>query len=175
MAEPQQRTRTGRKKLESNDANKYVVLNLVQLFYACVKMPTRVASGSDVMEAIQGWVGRKDRHCAAVDVTVVHQRCRLPVRLTNFSDDGCRIEAKADFRIGPAAGDRILQWAMSKRKSVGHWLERRGGKILAESDFGTHCREADDLDAMPHLAKTGWAMPIELSRRTLLAVKLPLA
>jgi hypothetical protein len=50
---------------------------------------------------MQGWVGRKDRQAVAVDA-VVHSedRTETPVKLTDISDEGCRIEAARDFRIG---------------------------------------------------------------------------
>jgi hypothetical protein len=53
------------------------------------------------MHRIHGWVGRKDRHEVAIDA-VVHRGdgSAAPVKLTNLSDEGCRIEAKAEFRIG---------------------------------------------------------------------------
>ena len=55
---------------------------------------------SDV-HRMQGWVGRKDRQAVAVDA-VVHSTdgTETPVRLTDISDEGCRIEAARDFRIG---------------------------------------------------------------------------
>jgi hypothetical protein len=50
---------------------------------------------------MHGWVGRKDRQAVAVDA-VVHSEdgSTKPVRLTDISEEGCRIEADADFRIG---------------------------------------------------------------------------
>jgi hypothetical protein len=50
---------------------------------------------------MHGWVGRKDRQAVAVDA-VVHDEdgVEIPVRLTDISDEGCRIEAERDFRIG---------------------------------------------------------------------------
>jgi hypothetical protein len=53
------------------------------------------------MDRLQGWIGRKDRY--AVDVTAVAHRangCTTPVKLTNFSDEGCRVEAEHMFTIG---------------------------------------------------------------------------
>ena len=53
------------------------------------------------MQRMDGWVGRKDRHPVAVDA-VVHRAdgSTSSVRLTNFSDEGCRIETPDELRIG---------------------------------------------------------------------------
>ena len=53
------------------------------------------------MQRMQGWVGRKDRQPVEIDA-VVHRTdgSTAAVKLSNFSDEGCRIEASGDFRIG---------------------------------------------------------------------------
>lgn len=53
------------------------------------------------MHRMQGWIGRKDRQTVAADA-VVHSEdgTATPVRLTDISDEGCRIEADRDFLIG---------------------------------------------------------------------------
>lgn len=54
-----------------------------------------------IVHRMQGWVGRKDRQAVAVDA-IVHadDGTETPVRLTDISEEGCRIEADRDFRIG---------------------------------------------------------------------------
>ena len=49
------------------------------------------------MQRMHGWVGRKDRESVAIDA-VVHwsDGSTAPVKLTDFSDEGCRIEADHD-------------------------------------------------------------------------------
>jgi hypothetical protein len=88
------------------------------------------------MERVHGWIGRKDRHTAAVDA-VVHRTdgTKSPVRLTNFSDDGCRIEAEIGFRIGERVAIAIPR--MGQVKAQVRWAlpGRAGAKFLAESDF----------------------------------------
>jgi hypothetical protein len=88
------------------------------------------------MERIHGWIGRKDRHTAAVDA-VVHRTdgTKSPVRLTNFSDDGCRIEAEMEFRIGERLQIAIPR--MGQVKAQVRWAlpGNAGAKFLAESDF----------------------------------------
>lgn len=74
------------------------------------------------MHRMQGWVGRKDRQAVAMDAVVHHDDgAPTPVRLTDISDEGCRIEADRDFRIGqkvqieiPTVGrvDAQIRWAL---------------------------------------------------------------
>lgn len=48
-----------------------------------------------------GWVGRKDRNEVEVDALVMRDDGnRVTVKLTNVSDDGCRLESDETFRIG---------------------------------------------------------------------------
>jgi hypothetical protein len=52
------------------------------------------------MQRVQGWIGRKDRFPVAIDA-VVHRAdgSTATVRLTDFSEEGCRMEGE-DFHIG---------------------------------------------------------------------------
>jgi hypothetical protein len=52
------------------------------------------------MQRVQGWIGRKDRFPVAIDA-VVHRAdgSTATVRLTDFSEEGCRMEGD-DFHIG---------------------------------------------------------------------------
>ena len=53
------------------------------------------------MHRIHDWVGRRDRHPVAVDAIV--QRAdgsTSAVKLTNCSNDGCRLESEEQFIIG---------------------------------------------------------------------------
>jgi hypothetical protein len=88
------------------------------------------------VERAQGSVGRKDRHPVVVDA-VVHRTdgTKSPVRLTNFSDDGCRIEAELNFRIGERLQIAIPR--MGQVKAQVRWAlpSSAGAKFLAESDF----------------------------------------
>src|SRR4051794_33294077 len=92
--------------------------------------------GSGVMERIQGWIGRKDRSPAAIDA-VVHRPdgSKSPVLLTNFSDDGCRIEAKADFRIGERLQIAIPRMGHVKAQVRWALVGSAGARFLTESDF----------------------------------------
>jgi flagellar basal body rod protein FlgF len=88
------------------------------------------------MQRMHGWVGRKDRHPVAIDA-VVHRTdgSKAPVRLTNLSDDGCRIEADGHFIIGERVNIAIPR--MGHVKAQVRWAldGSAGAKFLAESDF----------------------------------------
>lgn len=88
------------------------------------------------MERLHDWVGRKDRHEAVVDA-VVHRTdgSKAPARLTNFSDEGCRIEADTEFRIGERLQIAIPR--MGQMKAQVRWTVPggAGAKFLVEADF----------------------------------------
>jgi hypothetical protein len=88
------------------------------------------------MRRIHGWVGRKDRHPVAVDA-VVHRSdgSKAPVKLTNFSDEGCRIEAEDEFRIGERLQIAIPRMGQVKAQIRWSLPGTAGAKFLAESDF----------------------------------------
>ncbi len=53
------------------------------------------------MQRMHGWIGRNDRDTVEIDAVVQRADGRTqPVRLTNVSKEGCRIEAEDSFRIG---------------------------------------------------------------------------
>jgi hypothetical protein len=81
-------------------------------------------------------VGRKDRHPVAVDA-VVHRTdgTKSPARLTNFSDDGCRIEADADFRIGERLQIAIPRMGQVKAQVRWAAIGSAGARFVVESDF----------------------------------------
>lgn len=87
------------------------------------------------MVRVHGWVGRKDRHPAKVDA-VIHcpDGSKADAKLTNFSDDGCRIEADRQFHIGERVQIAIPR--MGRMKAQVRWamMGSAGAKFLAESD-----------------------------------------
>jgi hypothetical protein len=84
---------------------------------------------------VHGWIGRKDRQPVAVDAVVRRvDGSQSSVKLTNFSEEGCRIESPDDLRIGerlaiaiPRMGQVIAQvrWALPGSA---------GAKFLNDSD-----------------------------------------
>ena len=88
------------------------------------------------MTRIQGWARRKDRNPVTDDATVLRiDGTKAPVKLTNFSDDGCRIEAEEAFRIGERLQIAIPR--MGQIKVQVRWSQpgSAGAKFLIESDF----------------------------------------
>ena len=88
------------------------------------------------MERVQDRPGRKERHPVAVEA-VVHRTdgTKAPALLTNFSDDGCRIEADADFRVGERLQIAIPRMGHVKAQVRWTMVGSAGAKFLAESDF----------------------------------------
>lgn len=74
------------------------------------------------MRRMHGWVGRKDRNPVEIDAVVQRDDgSKAEVRLSDLTDDGCRIETDDHFRIGeqlqiaiPRLGELSAQvrWAL---------------------------------------------------------------
>lgn len=88
------------------------------------------------MQRMHGWVGRNDRHPVEVDA-VVHRDdgSRESVKVSNFSEEGCRIETDADLPIGERLQIAIPR--MGRIKAQVRWAlsGSAGARFLAESDF----------------------------------------
>jgi hypothetical protein len=88
------------------------------------------------MQRLHGWVGRKDRLPVEIDATVVHaDGGKVPVKLTNLTDQGCRIDADHQFQIG----ERLILALprMGQIKAQVRWAlpGSAGARFIAESDF----------------------------------------
>ncbi|HEY8592907.1 MAG TPA: PilZ domain-containing protein [Sphingomicrobium sp.] len=85
---------------------------------------------------MHGWVGRRDRQDVEIEA-VVHRvdGSKSPVKLSNFSDEGCRLESDRDFRIGERLEIAIPR--MGQVKAQVRWAlpGSAGAQFLAESDF----------------------------------------
>ena len=83
-----------------------------------------------------GWIGRRDRDPVAIDA-VVHRDdgSKLSVKLTNFSEQGCRMEGDHAFHIGERL--RIAVPRMGQVKAQVRWAlaHSAGAQFLIESDF----------------------------------------
>jgi hypothetical protein len=88
------------------------------------------------MQRMHGWIGRKDRHDVEIDA-VVHRTdgSKSPVKLSNFSDEGCRIDSEREFRIGERLQIAIPR--MGQLNAQVRWAlpGRAGARFLAESDI----------------------------------------
>ena len=83
---------------------------------------------------MQGWIGRKDRHPVEIQA-VVHRGdgSSESVKLSNFSEEGCRIEAGSDFRIGERFEIAIPRLGQLKAQVRWALPGSAGAKFLAES------------------------------------------
>ena len=85
---------------------------------------------------MDGMVRRKDRHPVEIDAVLYRSDGRKhPAKLSNFSDQGCRIEAAGEFHIGERLQIAIPR--MGQIKAQIRWLlpGSAGARFLAESDF----------------------------------------
>jgi hypothetical protein len=89
-----------------------------------------------MQKRVHGWVGRKDRHPVEIDA-VVHRLdgTRAPVKLSDFSDEGCRIESGASFHIGERLQIAIPR--MGQIRAQVRWIGAgtTGARFVVESDF----------------------------------------
>jgi hypothetical protein len=88
------------------------------------------------MRRMYGWIGRKDR--LPVEIDAVVQRTdgsKVPVRVTNFSDQGCRIDTESDLRIGERV--QIAMPRMGRMRAQVRWAlpGSAGTRFLTDSDF----------------------------------------
>ena len=88
------------------------------------------------MERMHGWIGRKDRFPVEIDA-VAHRTdgSKVPVKLSNFSDQGCRLEGGRDFNVGERL--QIAVPRMGNVKAQVRWAlpGAAGTRFLTESDF----------------------------------------
>ena len=87
------------------------------------------------MQRMHGWIGRKDRHPIAVDA-VVHRTdgSTAPVRLTDISDEGCRIEAEGELAIGEHVHIAIPRMGHVRAQVRWALLGSAGARFVAEPD-----------------------------------------
>ena len=72
------------------------------------------------VQRIEGWIGRKDRDSLVLDA-VVHRTdgSKSPVRLTNFSDEGCRIQADGAGALRTAGALVVVMGNSSESEAGG--------------------------------------------------------
>jgi hypothetical protein len=89
-----------------------------------------------MMQRMHGWIGRKDRHPVEIDA-VVHRTdgTKAPVKLSNFSDEGCRIEAERDFWIGEQLQIAIPRMGQVHAKVRWALPGSAGAQFLVEGDY----------------------------------------
>jgi len=88
------------------------------------------------VQRLHGWVGRKDRDVVEIDATVHRSDgSKKPVILTDFSEEGCRIETEDDFLIGERLQIAIPRMGQVKAQIRWALPGSAGARFLAESDF----------------------------------------
>ena len=88
------------------------------------------------MLRIHGWTGRKDRQPVAVDAVVRRaDGTSASVKLSNVSDDGCRIETNEDFRIGEMFEIAVPRFGQVRAQVRWAIAGSAGDKFLAENDL----------------------------------------
>ncbi|HET7576641.1 MAG TPA: PilZ domain-containing protein [Sphingomicrobium sp.] len=83
---------------------------------------------------MHGWIGRKDRQPVAVDA-VIHRTdgTSSAIKLSNISDEGCRIESD-DLRIGEQVEIAIPEYGQLKAQVRWALAGSAGAKFLADGD-----------------------------------------
>ena len=85
---------------------------------------------------IHGWTGRKDRQPVAVDAVVRRaDGTSTAVKLSNVSDDGCRMETDEEFRIGELFDIAIPRFGQVRAQVRWSIAGSAGAKFLAENDL----------------------------------------
>jgi hypothetical protein len=82
------------------------------------------------------FAGRRDRYPVEIDAVVYRTDGRkFPVTLSNFSDQGCRVETNEEFHIGERL--QIAVPRMGNMKAQVRWSlpGAAGTRFLTESDF----------------------------------------
>ena len=81
------------------------------------------------MNRIHGWIGRKDRRATGADAVVRRgDGSELRVKLSDISDEGCRLECTSDclrigewIRIAVSSGNEVkaqVRWALGTSAGV---------------------------------------------------------
>jgi hypothetical protein len=80
--------------------------------------------------------GRKERHPVEIDA-ILHRTdgSKSPVKLTNFSDQGCRIELEDELRVGERLAIAIPRMGQVKAQVRWSATGSAGARFVAESDF----------------------------------------
>ena len=82
------------------------------------------------------WVQRKRRYPVAVEAIVFRdERRKAPVKLTDLSDQGCKIESQSQFRVDERIQIAIPRMGMIEAQIQWIASDKAGAKFIVESDF----------------------------------------
>ena len=88
------------------------------------------------MPRIHDWVGRKDRNPVEIDAVVQRDDgSRAEVRLSDLTDEGCRIETDDHFRIGEQVQIAIPRLGQLSAQVRWALPGSAGARFLAESEI----------------------------------------
>lgn len=86
------------------------------------------------MDRMHGWIGRKDRQPVEIRAVVLRDDgSEASVKLSNFSEEGCRIEADDEFRIGEQVQIAIPRLGQLKAQVRWALPGSAGAKFLLEA------------------------------------------
>ena len=92
--------------------------------------------GRDNTQRLQGWIGRKDRFPVAIDAVVKRaDGTSVSVRLTDFSDDGCRMEGEEIFHIGERVKIDVPRMGLVKAQVRWALPGSAGTRFVIEADL----------------------------------------
>lgn len=82
------------------------------------------------------WAGRKERHLVEIDAVAYRvDGTKISVRLTNLSEQGCRLDANDDFKIGERLSIAVPRMGQLKARVRWALAGSAGAQFLTESDF----------------------------------------
>jgi hypothetical protein len=88
------------------------------------------------MEQLRSWTGRKDRYPVEIDgVARRTDGSSVSVKLSNFSDQGCRLETGYSFNIGERLQIAVPRMGAVKAQVRWSLPGAAGTRFLTESDF----------------------------------------
>lgn len=88
------------------------------------------------MRRMHGWVGRKDRNPVEIDAVVQRDDgSKAEVRLSDLTDEGCRIETDDHFRVGEQLQIAIPRFGQLNAQVRWALPGSAGARFLAESEL----------------------------------------
>ena len=90
------------------------------------------------MQRMHGWIGRKDRLPVVIDA-VVHRSdgSTVSVKVTDFSDQGCRMEGGETFTIGERVHIAVPRFGMVEAQVRWAIDEIAGIRFLIDSQIAS--------------------------------------
>lgn len=87
------------------------------------------------MRRMHGWVGRKDRNSVEIDA-VVHRDdgSEAAVKLSDLTEEGCRMEAEHNFRIGERVAIAVPRLGQLRAQVRWALPGSAGARFLADSE-----------------------------------------